>query len=221
MKFLVLAVMASSFSSAAFAQRRPVQLTSPGGYGNILFPVPGHAPPTPPAGVRGSYSSQSLWPPRRATGLQPSVVFVPWPMYDSGYTADRSGNDQQGDPGQTRVTESSPAPPVIINKSLVSPEGPVQPHVINPRDGVPVCANGQCNVNRPQAADESRPTIYLLAFKDHRIVPALGYWMEAGTLHYVSVEYGWNQASISLIDQDLSQRLNDERGIAFNLPVAK
>jgi hypothetical protein len=221
MKFLVLAVMASSFSSAAFAQRHPVQLTAPGGYGNILFPAPGHAPRTPPTGVTGSYSSQSLWPPRRATGLQPSGVFVPWLMYDSGYTADRSGNDQQGDPGQTLVTESSPPPPVIINKSLVSPEGPVQPHVINPRDGAPLCGNGQCNVNRPQVADESRPTIYLLAFKDHRIVQALGYWMEAGTLHYVSVEYGLNQASISLIDRDLSQHLNDERGIAFNLPMAK
>src|SRR5271155_2573039 len=100
MKFLVLAVMASSFSSAAFAQRHPIQYSSPGGYGTILFPGPGHAPPTPPASVTGPYSSQSPWPPRRSTGLRPSVVIVPWPIYDSGYIADRSGNDQQGDPGQ-------------------------------------------------------------------------------------------------------------------------
>jgi hypothetical protein len=42
--------------------------------------------------------------------------------------------------------------------------------------------------------------------------------MEVGTLHYVSVEYGLNQVSINLIDRDLSQRLNHEKGLAFNLP---
>jgi hypothetical protein len=45
--------------------------------------------------------------------------------------------------------------------------------------------------------------------------------MEAGTLHYVSIEYGLNQASISLIDRDLSERLNDERGTPFRLPAGK
>jgi hypothetical protein len=221
MKFVVLAVMVSTLSSAAFAQRRPAQYSSPGGYGNTLFPGLGHGLPIPPGGVVGRYFSQSLGPPRKATGPHPSVVIVPWPMYDSGYTADRSGNDQQWDPGQTPVTESSSAPRVIINQSLVPPQGPVQPDAINPKDTAPACVNAPCNAIRPQAAEESRPTIYLLAFRDHRIVQALGYWMEAGTLHYVSVEYGLNQASISLIDQDLSQRLNDERGVTFKLPAPK
>jgi hypothetical protein len=45
--------------------------------------------------------------------------------------------------------------------------------------------------------------------------------MEAGTLHYVTAEYSVNQASIVLIDRNLSQRLNDERGIAFKLPALK
>jgi hypothetical protein len=63
-------------------------------------------------------------------------------------------------------------------------------------------------------------TIYLIAFKDHSIVQALGYWMEGATLHYVSVEHTLNQASINLIDRDLSQRLNDERGLEFRLPAA-
>jgi hypothetical protein len=220
MKLLVLAVIASSLSTAAFAQRHPVRFSSPGGNGNILFPGPGHAPTAPPGSVARPYFSQSLARPRRA-GPRTSVVIVPWPIYDSGYTADRSGNDQQEDPGQTPVTESSPAPPVIINQSLVAPQPPLQPGVINPRDGEPACVNAQCNAIRPQAAAEIRPTIYLLVFKDHRIMQALGYWMEAETLHYISVEYGLNQASISLIDRDLSQRLNDERGVAFTLPVAK
>ncbi len=68
------------------------------------------------------------------------------------------------------------------------------------------------------AGRDDQPTIYLLAFKDHNIVPALGYWMEGGTLHYVSVEHTMNQASLDLIDRDLTQRLNDERGVEFKLP---
>jgi len=57
--------------------------------------------------------------------------------------------------------------------------------------------------------------------KDHSIMQALGYWLETGTLHYVSAEYTLNQVSIGLVDRELSQRLNDERGIPFKLPTAK
>jgi hypothetical protein len=73
-------------------------------------------------------------------------------------------------------------------------------------------------VSRQQLSANDQPTIYLIAFKDHSIVQALGYWMEGATLHYVSVEHSLNQASIDLIDRDLSQRLNDERGLEFRLP---
>jgi hypothetical protein len=72
---------------------------------------------------------------------------------------------------------------------------------------------------RRQPGPDPQPTIYLLAFKDHNIVPALGYWMEGNTLHYVSVEHSLNQASFDLIDRDLSQRLNEERGVEFRLPA--
>jgi hypothetical protein len=52
-------------------------------------------------------------------------------------------------------------------------------------------------------------------------VQALGYWTDAETLHYISAEYGLNQASLVLIDRDLSQRLNDERGVAFKVSLPK
>ena len=67
-----------------------------------------------------------------------------------------------------------------------------------------------------QSSDQ--PTIYLIALRDHTIVQALGYWMEGSTLHYVSAEHTLNQLSIDLVDRDLSQRLNDERGLDFRLP---
>ena len=73
------------------------------------------------------------------------------------------------------------------------------------------------SARRPPVSDQ--PTLYLIAFKDHTIVQALGYWMENGALHYVSVEHTLNQASLDLIDRELSQRLNDERSVEFKLPT--
>ena len=217
MKFLVLTVVALSLSCAAIAQRHPGQYWSLGGYGNVLFPGTGHAPATPPGGIAGYSFPQRLAAPRGDTGLQPPLI-VPSPIYDQGYTADRAGNDQQGGLAQTPGPGLGPTPPVIINEGLAPPHTLAQPGMFPPKD------DATCVTQRtagPRSAEEDRPTIYLIAFKDHSIVQALGYWVEAGTLHYVSAEYGLNQASIVRIDRDLSQRLNDERGIAFKLPAAK
>jgi hypothetical protein len=56
--------------------------------------------------------------------------------------------------------------------------------------------------------------------KDDRIVQAFGYWIEGGALHYISAAYGLNQVSLSLVDWDFSRRLNEERGLKFDLPEA-
>jgi hypothetical protein len=210
MKFLVLAVTFLSLSTAAFGQRRSGQYWSLGGYGNVLFPGTGHAPPTPPGGVTGPYFSRSLLP--TATDRRPSPnVVLPSPIYDSGYTDDRSGVHAPGDPNQIpHMIDPIPAPPVIINQSFPPPSQVPE-----------LCSNAQVNTTKLQVANDDRPTIYLIAFKDHRIVQALGYWTDAATLHYISAEYGLNQASLVLIDRDLSQRLNDERGVAFKVPLPK
>jgi hypothetical protein len=68
-----------------------------------------------------------------------------------------------------------------------------------------------------RTGNNGKATIYLIAYKDHRVVEALGYWIEGTMLHYVSVEYAFNHVSISLIDSDVSRRLNHERGIEFTL----
>jgi hypothetical protein len=210
MKFLVLAVTFLSLSAAAFGQRRSGQYWSLGGYGNVLFPGTGHAPPTPPGGVTGAYFFRSPRPTTTDLQAHPNLV-LPSPVYDSGYADDRSGLFAPGDPNQIpHVNDPIPAPPVIINQRVSPP-----PQVAE------LCSNPPVNAPRSQVANDERPTIYLIAFKDHRIVQALGYWTDAATLHYISAEYGLNQASLVLIDRDLSQRLNDERGVAFKVPLAK
>jgi len=222
MKFLVLTAAALSLSSAATAQRRPGPYWSLGGYGNVLFPGTGHSPTaTPPGGFNGRYFFQ--WPasPQRTTDPQPSGVVMPSPVYDGGYSADGSANAPLGDPGQEASPELSPGPPVIVNQSLVSAQRRLEAGAVNPKDEAATCVNAEGNTAKAQAAEGNRPTVYLVALKDHSIVQALGYWLETGTLHYVSAEYALNQVSIGLVDRELSQRLNDERGIPFKLPTAK
>lgn len=70
----------------------------------------------------------------------------------------------------------------------------------------------------PRSADKA--TIYLIAFKDHSVYPALAYWVEGDTVHYISMQHTHNQASLDLIDRELSSQLNSERNVEFRLPAA-
>ena len=59
---------------------------------------------------------------------------------------------------------------------------------------------------------------FLLAFKDHTIYSVIAYWTDGDTLHYFTSGNIHNQASMSLIDRELTERLNRELGIDFKLP---
>jgi len=174
------------------------------------------------------------------------TVIVPYPIYYGGFGSAGYGNgygydtappvDQYGNP----IGNANTAPSVVINQNFV-PDRPapvVREYGAPGPDGVDPQSSGMRMYQAPpshpyadaqadqprsqrQAANDEQPTLYLLAFKDHSIVQALGYWMEGNTLHYVSVEHSLNQASIDLIDRSLSQRLNDERGVEFKLPGPK
>src|ERR1035437_7326275 len=77
---------------------------------------------------------------------------------------------------------------------------------------------------RETAEEPERPadsTRYLLAFKDHTMYSAVAYWADGDTLHYFTTGNTHNQASLSLIDRELTERLNRELGIDFKLPAAK
>jgi hypothetical protein len=190
-------------------------------------------------GGRG-YSRGFANPGRASHPQHGSAVIVPYPVYYGGYYG---GYGYGGDPsaagyapgyGQGYVDDGSQAdgpgvPSVVVNQSFVPQQAnpqvreytgtqqPAQPD----QSGMKLY---QAPPSHPyadaqaQRAYSDQPTIYLIAFRDHTIVQALGYWMQGATLHYVSAEQTLNQVSIDLVDRDLSQRLNDERGLDFRLP---
>ena len=170
-------------------------------------------------------------------GLNNVVLF---PVYYGGYGyapgygngCDPSTGCGQGYPDQPPVINSgSSSPPVIINQNYVPPQANPQVREYPPNDAnADQSSSGLRMYQAPtpgqmtpaqQAQASGQATVYLIAFKDHSIVQALGYWMEGSTLHYVTVDHDLNQVSLNLIDRDLSQRLNSERNIEFRIPAAR
>jgi hypothetical protein len=223
---LVLAAMFLGLVTTASGQRRGQPLP-PGGYGNIFRPATGHTPTTP-AGWHNLFGRPV--PAARPNAASPGqTIILAIPMYDNSNLNEESGAylPADGNPAQAS-TNLDERPPVVINQNLAPlMDDPPQyanhypasgrevgpPESQNPPSTRARAGQGTSNL----VGNYSKPTIYLIAFKDHRIMQALGYWTEGTMLHYVTVEYAFNHASISLIDSDVSRHLNHERGIEFTL----
>lgn len=128
------------------------------------------------------------------------------PDYATGYT---DGSYGMAPPAQApNVTVIYPPLPAPAMGSQFGP-GP-NPEPVSPYQ--PSAA---------QADDQSAPDHYLLALKDHTIYSVVAYWVDGDTLHYFTAGNVHNQASLSLVDRDLTARLNKGSGLEVKLPPAK
>lgn len=59
---------------------------------------------------------------------------------------------------------------------------------------------------------------YLIAYKNRNVIAALAYWLDGDTLHYVTAEKAHNQASLALIDLEMTKRLNADHEVPFTVP---
>lgn len=105
------------------------------------------------------------------------------------------------------------------------PSGPSQPVIINQYFGMqPPQAqqeSGPQNIRDAQApgvVSGSAQNYYLIAYKNHAVYSALAYWFEDKTLHYVTTQNTHNQASLDLIDLDLTKSLNQASDVPFAVP---
>jgi hypothetical protein len=226
-------ILTVALAGAAFAQRYGGGLVgglasqpygSVSGFGSVLFPGTGHAP-LPSFG--GSYSrgghygggyyggSNYGYGHRRYPPVAMYPVFVGGYGYGYGLMDDPPPVQQQ-QPPQTIVVQqpapaqSAPTPSVVINQYFKSdgPAGPPEPQAFSGQPGPAAAA---------VARSDDKPTIYLIAMKDHTIMPALGYWVEGDMLTYITSQGNKNSVSLTLVDKDFSKQLNDERHIEFNL----
>lgn len=216
---------------AHFAQR---SLSARAGFGNILFPGTGGPPivhaPTFADRLAATVTGARLHWPHRGVFAQPvGPVIYPVPVFYGGYWGGYASPPQQV---YVNVQTGPPQPPVIINQYYTPPDA--QPVVREySSDSLPKPSGGMRSfhaavpdrsVSEPvvhnadsEERAENEPTLYLIAFKDSAIYPAIAYWLEDGTLHYITPMGDHNQASVDLIDLKLTRRLNAERGLDFEL----
>jgi hypothetical protein len=230
---------AAAWAQAPVAPKRTYG--SSHGFGNVLFPGTGSAPnmhpsaitPPPSHGQRLSATIQGRpMPAEPITRGRQKVYSVPYlyPIVVGGWgwgwsapsaPADVNVNIVQAPPAQ-------PAPAVIINQ-YYTPDSPKPVLKEYPEGSLPETVS-QLKVyeapgpkfpdpaEKTARAAEDKPTLYLIAFKSGAVYPALAYWVEDDTLHYITRDKSLNKASLALIDRELSAQLNRERNIDFQLP---
>src|SRR6266404_5471337 len=215
MRQLVLIGVVAALTAACFAQAPAAgqPYGSVGGFGSVLHPGTGHPPgafvPLPPPLFAGrlarDVAGRQVAPASVRDGHRnghTQGVIVPYPVYVGNYGYDPS---MYANPPQSEAPPAyaNPAPSVVINQNFIPDRAaPVVREYGESQSGMRMYEynshpydNVEPRPARRQAPDD-QPTLYLIAFVDHTIVSALGYWMEGGTLHYVSAEHSLNQASL-------------------------
>jgi hypothetical protein len=206
-------VISLSLSAVAFGQRQLAPAWSPGGVTRPFSSGAGFFPAPSGRGNSDRGNNGSAFPSKIHPGKDindPAVVILPLPIIEPGLPD--AGEQQPGGPDPAAPDDG--APPAVFQEPFTPPQW-------DPRMGEQTCAASASEPSSSPTPEEPSATIYLIALKSHKVVEALGYWIEAGSLHYVSSAFGLNQISLSLVDQDLSQRLNDERGVKFKFPSTK
>ena len=126
--------------------------------------------------------------------------------YDSSYMAPPGSDDQQQSDANAGMQPQEQTPvPVIINNYYPGAT------TDNPN------AAPTARQSADDAAPASEPSHYLIAYKDHTIYAAVAYWVDGDTLHYFTAGNTHNQVSLTLVDRDLTARLNKEAGVEVKL----
>ncbi len=161
---------------------------------------------------------------RNVLGSRPAVrhgaVAVPYavPVYvGGGYGGYYDGSYQGAPPPQqqpniTVIYPPQPAPVIINQFGPGNAAGP-PPDTVSLYQA-PVTGGG----NASGESMNERPSGFLIALQDHTIYSAVAYWIEGDTLHYFTTGNVHNQASVALVDRELTERLNREKGTEVRLP---
>ncbi len=119
-------------------------------------------------------------------------------LYGGGYGYPASGN------GNVIVVYPQPAPPQPI--MVVVPGG-------NQEGFEPA-------LGQEEYAAAGQVT-YLIAFKSGVIRLVDQYWVSGSTLYYLSADHERRTAPVASVDRALSELLNSERNVDFNLPAGE
>jgi hypothetical protein len=129
-----------------------------------------------------------------------------WDPYDYGYY----GSGYYA-PSYSYAPAESQSPVVVVNQQPPQYDYPSYSQSRGPEQGY--------EQGSAPPAPSYRPTIYKIAFTDHKIVSALAYWVADGQLHYVTMDHAMREVPLSSIDRRFSEQLNRDQGVPFRLPA--
>lgn len=192
------------------------------GFGRFVFPGTGA-----PAVVRRGVFPGPVFPVLTGPVVPPPAhvrgVIVPVPIYygGAGYSS------YEPLPAQMLAAPPAAPQPYPAGPAPAAPSGQPPVVIIHQYFRADTVAETQTSTAPPAPAaaptaapapqqDELRD-IFLIAMKDHTIYAARAYWVEDGTLHYITIQGDQNSTSLDLVDRELSQRLNRGRQVAFGL----
>ncbi len=194
------------------------------GFGSILYPGTGRPPTTPsstfpfvgsnPGGIRPPFQNPRGHGDGHG-GHAGSPLFYPVPIFVGGdYTNDASA---YVDPNAAQ-----PQPAQMPNITIVMPP---QQQAPAPEPST-ATQGGAITTYRPPEEQQSEPpltdqVLFFIALKDASVYTAAAYWVEDGTLHYITPQGRHNQVSLDLVDRETSARLNQGRKVDFRLPAAR
>jgi len=119
-------------------------------------------------------------------------------------------------PNVTVINAPAPPPTVIINQGYVPERGkPVAetPTVHSYQAPIPNNPEGQ----RIRRETDDRPTVYLLALHDGTVYSCYAFWLEGEMVYYVTTKQVHKKIPKSSVDIRLSEQLNRERNVEFEL----
>jgi endonuclease YncB( thermonuclease family) len=142
-------------------------------------------------------------------GRTGTVIIYGYPVFVGGYA----------DNTYAAAPAPQPQPDITVNDSS-QPASAVMQYFGSEDARDPTTPTAAADDIQPvgEPASTTEPSHYLIAFKDHSIYSAVAYWVDGDTLHYFTSGNTHNQASVSLVDRDLTERLNKESGLEVRLP---
>ena len=166
------------------------------------------------AGVSGANGTRGVY--RNNTGGYAYHVAVP--VYVGGYGGYGYGGGYDTMAPQAPMYQQQQQPNVIV----VYPPAPAYSAYPAYTYQQPAQSNiVDVPADQTQAQDQDQATHYLLAFNDHSIYSSVAYWVEVDTLHYFTSGNNHSQVPVSMVDRDLTKKLNEGSGLEVKLPAAR
>jgi len=137
---------------------------------------------------------------------------VPYPVYAEG--ARSAHNPPVEAANGAELPDQYPTQPPSALPQQLTPPTIVDTYMAGARQSA-ISESRATNVSAPtcppQPPTNSNQAQFFIALKDHWVYTAIAFWVESGTLHYVTSRGSHNQVSLDLVDRQLSQNLNAGR----------